>query len=762
MKVRFILVFALLAAISLDLYAQMDARQLPYFLDAQKSKMIPGILMRGEKFVPAPDGDYDYNAKREDVLYSNEGIKLIKVTKESNAKSETHIAIDPNNPNVIIGTSNDSRYNHSGVGYRMGAYYTNDGGATWGNSTTPANMDLWIKKPTAAGSSMTIFDPSIDFDSKGNAYYLYGFTQIINSLDDGNNGVFISKSPNGGKTWETPLPVILAEGSSVPFHDRYWIAVDNQPNSPYKDNIYVSWQRFKQDDGIVFSWLNSSNFGISDFSTPLKLGSNSTQSPMPAVGPDGEVYVAWQQRQGMKTDAAVRKSVNGGKSFSEAKTAQSIFTVGTVMSSSGRFVLADKQNMRASSYPAIAVDCSNSPKRGYVYLVQTGKLAADAPAGVFLSVSKDGTSWMPNQKIDENETLGRDVFFPAIDIDPVSGMIAVLYYSSKDADNNKGVDAYIAISTDGGQTFKNTRLTSESFYIDNQYKVSYQGTGNYYWGDYTGVTIHNKKIYPLFWWPSNAQGYFNYLDCYTAILSPMPKAPTDLSSYTGATDVKITWVDPIYDMLGNELDNFKINIYRDGNKIAEAAKGTREFTDNSPTLGQNHHYELETEINSELKSEKVSIYVTPGGNPTAKAPTDITFDFNSNGLVLNWTNPSQHIDNTDLWDFAAVSIYIDDIKLTDVPMTPAQAGKRHSEFIQLEANKYYKIQLSPITNRDGMIKEGTFSEEIIAYAGMPGNNFSENFDGEVVKPLKHLISTPIRNYGTKTLLNALGRRKQLI
>jgi hypothetical protein len=131
------------------------------------------------------------------------------------------------------------------------------------------------------------------------------------------------------------------------------------------------------------------------------------------------------------TSAMVQISLNGGQTWRPAPViAQTVGTTGTYNSTSGRQVLADKQNIRVSSYPAIAVDHSNTPRRGWIYLVQSGK-DVQGRSGIFFTYSTNGgLTWAPSQRIDNN-TLHNDLFFPAIAVDPVTGIIAVLYYSSQ-------------------------------------------------------------------------------------------------------------------------------------------------------------------------------------------------------------------------------------------------------------------------------------------------------------------------------------------
>ena len=709
--------------------AQMDARKLPHFLSTDwynESRVKVGKFIY--KYTELPP----MTSKEKPVeRIQADGFEIVNISGTSGHQSETWIAYDPTNPNIIIVSANDYRYNYPGAGYRMGAYYTNDRGKTWKVSATPRNVDYPYITYTG---NMTNFDPGLAFDTKGNVYYCYGYCQVTDEGQD-ENGIFVCRSEDGGKTWGDPNPVALSTGSSQfkPFHDRYSIACDFNPNSPYKDRIYVTWQRFIQSPGVCISYSTDSGEMWSVISS-VPGGSGNTQSPVPSVGPDGELYVVWQSRNSNgTTDAVVQKSINGGKNWwTNGKVVQTVRTLGTVNTQSGRNVLMDKQNMRVSSVANLAVDCSDGPRRGWVYVVQAGRDNSSMHKVFFTKSSDGGNTWTTTKRIDDNP-LGNDIFFPSITVDPVTGLVAVLYYSSQNDTENKGMDAYLAVSFDGGETFKNIRITPTTWYIRNASDVSYQGTGNYYYGDYTSITSYNGKIFPCFWMPSVPNGNFNYVASYVALMSTGPKPPENVTAennYQEPSKVILKWYDPTHNQLGGLLGNFKIAVYKGDLKIAEVNKGTQTYTDNSAEDGKEYVYQLKTVTENDGESNFVSISGVAGGGLQPLPPVELVAKPNVNGILLQWTNPNEHTDNSFFHDFNKVNVYLNGAESPSkvIEGQAIQAGQRVTEVIDVQVDQFYTLKITAVGKRGETYTESEQSVEILAYSGAPLTDLFENFD----------------------------------
>ena len=100
-------------------------------------------------------------------------------------QNETSIAVDPNNPNRVVGSANDylartwdcsvggTPCSALGDGY-SGTYYSNDGGKTWCcTSSDPSHLGTLIPgvERLTGGQYDAGGDPALAFDSRGNVYY---------------------------------------------------------------------------------------------------------------------------------------------------------------------------------------------------------------------------------------------------------------------------------------------------------------------------------------------------------------------------------------------------------------------------------------------------------------------------------------------------------------------------------------------------------------------------------------------------------------
>jgi len=370
---------------------------------------------------------------------------------------EMTIYINPLNPNNFIGGANLDWY-----------YYSFDKGATWEQAKMPG--------PVIYG------DPVVHFDMLGNAYYTH-----LGPF--GNTGIFIARSSDGGKTWSSSKK-IYGNSGSVPFMDKEWITSDRS-ETPYKNNLYVSWTQFdkygssdpKDFSRILFS--RSTDAGET-FSTPITIstrlgnskdGDSTVEGAVPCVSPEGNVYVSWSGPEGI----VFTKSTDGGLSFAPEK-----FVVNQV---SG-WAYEVPGIYRANGLPFTDCDISNSASRGTIYINYSDSTYGDHD--VFIVKSTDeGETWSAPIRIN-NDSIGngKEQFMSHFTIDPVTGAISVLFYDRRNYpkdDKNHRTDVYMTRSTDGGETFINTKISDEPFMPEPET----------FFGDYIGINSYNNLVTAL-------------------------------------------------------------------------------------------------------------------------------------------------------------------------------------------------------------------------------------------------------------------------
>lgn len=313
-------------------------------------------------------------------------------------QNETAIAVDPNNPNRVVGSANDyvartwacsisgTPCSALGDGY-SGTYFSNDGGRTWCcDSSDPAHLGTLIPGVTrlTGGPYDAGGDPALAFDSRGAVYYAgLGFNRA-----SAPNTVTVNKGTfdNAGKLgWSAPT-FINATTSPAVFNDKEWIAADANVASPFRDRVYVSWTRFvfnSATGGYVQSpifFASSSNGGRS-FTSPTSISGNVLydQGSRPVVGPDGSLYVFFEgsTRLAAASSTYVVKSIDGGASWGKP------LAISTLVDSA---VLRDTA-FRDNSFPAAA-----AAPNGDLYATWTTMMGG-ASTAVYSKGTNGGTSW---------------------------------------------------------------------------------------------------------------------------------------------------------------------------------------------------------------------------------------------------------------------------------------------------------------------------------------------------------------------------------
>src|SRR6266516_3778403 len=262
-------------------------------------------------------------------------------------QNETAIAVDPNNPNRIVGGANDyvtrtwactvngTPCSALGDGY-SGTYYSNNGGTAWCCNSNPNSDYTPTTDPAQIGTLIPGVerlvggeydaggDPSVAFDSQGNVFYCgLGFNRTSPP-----NTVAVNKGTfdgSGNLTWGPPTFINQTTAPST-LNDKSWIAVDSHSGSPFQDRVYVSWTRFifnAHNGSYVQSpiFFAYSSDGGATFSTPTNISGNVLydQGSRTIVGNDGTVYVIFEGATRLATldSQWIVKSADGGLTWSK-------------------------------------------------------------------------------------------------------------------------------------------------------------------------------------------------------------------------------------------------------------------------------------------------------------------------------------------------------------------------------------------------------------------------------------------------------------
>jgi len=382
--------------------------------------------------------------------------------------STTAIALDPTDPNVLYASANNVSSPHV-VGFGSG-----DGGGSWG-VTIPPRAD--------SGPTAGTFFPSSVFDSRGELYQAYMTYAVSGSQLQ--SQIVVARSTNKGETWEHAAvveppasgperPSITVDRGSGRFHNRLYVAYNTNP-SPNASPIVVA----HSDNGL--SW------------TRTTVDPNVGFAAVPAVAPDGTVYVVWDDwcypfalsQCGLVGDAAkgaikLARSTDGGATFSPPAIVQ--FTTrgfGTrVMTASNCPV-----EWWVTATPSLVID----PRSGTLYLAYT-----DGPNGwmhVFAGRSTDGvnfTGWTSVAGTDSTPA-----WQGTLAVDPTNGVVGLSYYF--------GAPQYTPYYT---ESLDGTNWVAKPIPLATASDTTLGCTGT---GDYMQMVLNNGVAHPL--WVDTRNGH---------------------------------------------------------------------------------------------------------------------------------------------------------------------------------------------------------------------------------------------------------------
>jgi len=319
-------------------------------------------------------------------------------------QNETAIAVDPNDPNRVVGSANDyvartwactvsgTPCSALGDGY-SGTYFSNDGGAKWCcNSTGPGDLGTLIPGVThlTGGPYDAGGDPALAFDSRGTVYYAgLGFNRASapNTVTV-NKGTFAS---GGGLSWSAPTFINATTSPSV-FNDKEWIAADANKTSPFRDRVYVSWTRFvfnPKNGAYIQSpiFFASSSNGGQTFTAPKSISGNVLydQGSRPVVGPDGSLYVFFEGATRLATadSTYVVKSTDGGASWGKPLAISRLVNSHVLKNTA----------FRVNSFPAAA-----AAPNGDLYATWTTMITG-ASTAAYSKSTDGGTTWSPPARV---------------------------------------------------------------------------------------------------------------------------------------------------------------------------------------------------------------------------------------------------------------------------------------------------------------------------------------------------------------------------
>ena len=412
----------------------------------------------------------------------------VDVSNECGPQSETFITLDPNSTSTLAAGSNEI------FRLPMRGYSSTDGGASWGG------VDLPLPPPIGNGIDFGS-DPTLAFDTSGNVFY--GYIVVYFGHGNGINGtaLAVARSTDGGRTYPS-VAFFSFEGGTNHFNDKPMMTADTNTGSPFRDNVYIAWDAASggsTSGGVRVG--RSSDHGASWSVTRADdpKGQGRAIAASPAVGVNGELYVAWNDFAA--NTIAFNRSLDGGVTWGK----QSVIAPKVIPFD----IAIPAESFRgALVYPACDTDRSAGAHRGRVYCSWMD-LTGGGTTNIFLAFSDNkGATWSSAAPVGDSVS-GVDRFNHWMSVDPVTGDVNVSYYDTRNDTTGERfmTDVFLAQSKDGGLTWSpDTRVTGVS---SNEHDCGgvfpCQGInyGNQQ-GDYEGLVSHGGVSHPI-WTDSRRQ-----------------------------------------------------------------------------------------------------------------------------------------------------------------------------------------------------------------------------------------------------------------
>ena len=210
-------------------------------------------------------------------------------TASAGPHNETSIAVNPTNPQNMIGGVNDYQLGVNPGGHvtesiLSRAHVTFDGGKTWSMFPVFSNSAY-----QATG------DPALAFDAAGHAYYgTLGF-RFVGPANAQNPDILVSNSGDGGKTWNVAR-VAAGSGNETSVGDL----LDKDYVAAWGNgNAIVTYGDFRLGQkGVTLSariYSSVTHDGGNSWSKPVVISGSLDEAfvAVPAVAADGRIYVSF-------------------------------------------------------------------------------------------------------------------------------------------------------------------------------------------------------------------------------------------------------------------------------------------------------------------------------------------------------------------------------------------------------------------------------------------------------------------------------------
>jgi hypothetical protein len=391
-------------------------------------------------------------------------------TAYANAEVESHLAIDPANPNHLVAAWQQDRLSDGGA-RGLATAVSVDGGTTW---STPQASPF---TQCAGGVFARASDPWIAVSGTTALQIGIAFTGTALAVG-ARSAVLVSRSTDGGASWGAPVILVDDDGTRF-FNDKESLTID----STDPRYVYAVWDRLDPSERGVTLLARSTDGGVS-WSPPAPIYdpgvARQTIGNVAVTTPDGVVHVFFTElgpaagNPAMtEGNLAVIRSTDKGVTWSAPTRIAQLLAVGT------RVPTQTSITVRAGE---VLGAFAASPADGALYAAwQDSRFAGGAHDAIVLARSTDGGStWSAAVPVNANTAV--PAFTPTLAV-LSGGLVGVTYYDFRQAGTAtfQPTDFWLTVSRDG-TAWRETRLAGNFDLLDAP------NANGLFVGDYQGLT----------------------------------------------------------------------------------------------------------------------------------------------------------------------------------------------------------------------------------------------------------------------------------
>ena len=413
-------------------------------------------------------------------------------TAAISAEVEPHIAVNPLNPNNLVGSWQQDRHSNGAArGVVSGASL--DGGATWTLRTIP--VSLCTGGPLDRGT-----DPWMTFSPDGTVHQTVLGVSGQSFTASGVSEVIVSRSTDGGFTWSAPISLIRDVGAGL-FNDKQTITAD--PTDARF--VYAVWDRLRASGGGPTLFARTTDAGLSwEAAREIYDPGNDSQTigNVIQVLPNGTLINLMTVIRPTGVALNVIRSTDRGLTWSAP-----IF-----VSTMGSFGARDPTTNAPIRDGAIVPQMAVAPD-GTLYVVWQDARFTQQRDAIAISRSHDGGfTWTAPVRVNFNPNVV--AFTPQVHV-RADGVVGVTYYDLRSDTSSATTllgDFWLARSTDG-EIWTESRV-SQPFDI----AFAPLANGAFFLGDYTGLSSAGSTFI-AFYGKTNAT-LANRTDIFAARIAP--------------------------------------------------------------------------------------------------------------------------------------------------------------------------------------------------------------------------------------------------